>query len=144
MYYFDTCIWLSIFNKNEQNLSNGKNSKRLIELLLFEKDKKIYYSGFILRELEHKLKDNFEEKRNYFRNEENLIFVKATPKDYELARALETKYNKKLSFFDFLHIAICKNNKLILITLDKELIRIGKNETKTYSTIELLQSIKFI
>ncbi len=142
--YLDTCIWLSIFNKNEQNTINGKNSKKLVETILFKTNNKIIYSGFVLKELESKLNNNFAEKREYFQRENNIIFVKANQNDYDTARKIETTYKSNLSFFDCLHIAICKNNNFILITLDKELLTIGKLETKTYSPKEILQRINFI
>lgn len=142
--YLDTCVWLNIFNKNESSTINGKISKKLVENILFKTNNKIIYSGFILRELENKLNKNFNEKREYFRKEDNIIFIKATPLDYSFARQIENKYKSNLSFFDCLHLAICKNNNFILITLDRELLNIAKLETKAYSPKKLLQRINFI
>ena len=142
--YLDTCVWLNIFNKNEVNTPYGKISKKLVENILFKTNNKIIYSGFILRELENKLNKNFNEKREYFLREENIVFAKANQTDYSVARQIENKYKSNLSFFDCLHIAICKNNNFILITLDKELLNIAKLETKAYSPNELLQRINFI
>ncbi len=142
--YLDTCVWLNIFNKNELSTTNGKISKKLVESILFKTNNKIIYSGFILRELENKLNKNFNEKREYFLKEENIVFAKANQTDYSVARQIENKYKSNLSFFDCLHIAMCKNNNFILITLDKELHNIGKLETETYSPNELLQRINFI
>ena len=144
MYYIDTCVWLSIFNKNEKDTPNGKDSKQVVEKILFEQGDKIIYSGFVLRELQYKLIKYYEEKRQYLGNEKEIIFVKANPNDYALARELEKKYCQVLSFFDFLHLAICKNNNYTLITFDKELIKISQKEISVFSPKELLKRIDFI
>ena len=104
MYYFDTCVWLSAFNKNEANTENGKIAKMLIEKILFEKKEIIIYSGFVLRELENKLKEDFVEKQQYLRKEQQIVFVKATTEDYNLARKFEGNYPKTIGFYDFMHL----------------------------------------
>jgi len=144
MYYLDTCVWLSAFNKNEANTENGKIAKRLIEKVLFEKKEKIIYSGFVLRELENKLKGDFVEKQQYLKNEKQITFVKAITADYVLARKFEERYQRTLGFYDFMHLALCKNNNYQLITFDKDLLFIGKKEAKVTSPKQLLKRINFI
>jgi predicted nucleic acid-binding protein len=140
--YLDTCIWLNIFNKNEQE-KEFLESKELISLILFNKKFEIYYSGLILKEIKYKLNTNdFIKKRNFFRNEKT-IFLKTTNKDYESARKFELNKKNKLSFFDYLHLSVCKNNKLILITRDKELLKLAKTEIIALNPKELFQRINF-
>jgi predicted nucleic acid-binding protein len=140
--YLDTCIWLNIFNKNEQE-KEFLESKKLISLILFNKKFKIYYSGLILKEIKYKLNTNdFIKKRNFFRNEKT-IFLKTTNKDYESARNFELNKKNKLSFFDYLHLSVCKNNQLILITRDKELLKLAKTEIIALNPKELFQRINF-
>ncbi|MDD3083410.1 MAG: PIN domain-containing protein [Candidatus ainarchaeum sp.] len=141
--YLDTCIWLNIFNKNEKN-EEFNESKKLIEKLLFEKKFDIFYSGFILKEMQFKLSETeFLKKRDFFRNEK-IIFLKATNEDYNLARKFEIDNNYKISFFDYLHTSICINNNLILITRDKKLLVFTKTKIIALKPIELLQRINFL
>lgn len=126
-YYIDTCVWLNIFNVNEINTKESKYSKELIEKILFSKKHKILYSGFILKELEFKLKKDYEKKKNWFKTEPNMIFIKATEKIYDSARKLEKENNYKISFFDYMHITLAKETNSILITRDKDLLSTSKN-----------------
>ena len=144
MYYLDTCVWLSAFNKNETNTENGKIAKRIIEKILFDKNEIIIHSGFVLRELENKLKEDFIEKKQYLKNEQQIMFIKATTEDYALDRQFEKQYKRTLGFYDFMHLAICKNNNYQLVTFDKELLFIGIKEAKVLSPKELLKRINFI
>lgn len=143
-YYIDTCVWLNIFNINEVSTKESKYSKELIEKILFSEKHKILYSGFVLKELEFKLKENYEKKRNWFNNEPNLIFVKATNKTYEYARQLEKENNYKISFFDYIHLSIAKETNSILITRDKELLTTSKNLVIAQTPKIALERIDFI
>lgn len=142
-YYIDTCVWLNIFNINEVNTKESKYSKELIEKILFSKEHKILYSGFILRELEFKLKKDYEKKRNWFKNEPNLIFIKATEETYNYARKLEKENNYNISFFDYIHITLTKETKSILITRDKELLNTSKSLIIAQTPENALERIDF-
>jgi len=52
--------------------------------------------------------------------------VNVVEEDYSFARKLESELFYELSFYDCLHIAICKRLGLILVTRDKELLRFAK------------------
>jgi len=119
-HYLDTCIWLNLFKKEERKgILYWKIAKGLIDKLSEE----IIYSGFVLKELKYKLDEKtFREKRLFFKE---FSFIKATKEDYELARRLESV--SKISFFDCMHIAICKRIKAILVTRDKALIKFAKD-----------------
>ncbi|MDD4251022.1 MAG: PIN domain-containing protein [Candidatus ainarchaeum sp.] len=141
--YLDTCIWLNVFNKKEQ-LDEIKESKQLIEKALFNPKLNIYYSGFILKELQFKLNtNNFENKKQFFKKEK-LIFIKVLSEDYNLAREFEIENDFELSFFDYMHTSICKQNKLILITRDKDLLKFSKTKINSFSPKELFKRIDFI
>ncbi len=131
-YYFDTCIWLNFFKKEVNpytQIEYWKIVELFLEKILTSNNNSIYYSGFVLKELEYKLKDpyNFKIIKNFFKNEEKIIFIKADEEIYSFARNLESKFKYKISFFDCLHIAICKKNNFTLITRDNELINYSKN-----------------
>ena len=89
----------------------------------------IVYSGFVLKEIKHHLKDDrlFEEKQTFMGEEPKFIFIRATEEDYNFGRALESEFNFEISFFDCMHIAISKRLSCILVTRDKLLIEKAKN-----------------
>ena len=98
---------------------------------MFSEDEEIFYSGFVLKELKYKLdEDTYNEKLLFFKNEENFRFVKATQEDYSFAQKIESEFQYEISFFDCLHIAVCKRLNLMLITRDEELIKFAKKYIK--------------
>ncbi len=143
-YYIDTCIWLNLFNSDEVNTKQAKYSKELIKKILFSKNDKIFYSGFVLRELEFKLKENYEKKKEWFKNEPKLVFIKATEQTYNYARKLEKENNHKISFFDYIHITLTKETNSILITRDKELLETSKKLIIAQTPEIALERINFI
>jgi len=129
-FYVDSCIWLNLFKK-EGDPSKGvpywKIAEDFIEIIMFSQDKEIIYSGFVLKELKFKLEETvFKEKLLFFKEEEKIRFVKAEEEDYSFARKLEPELSYELSFYDCLHIAVCKRLNLILVTRDDILIQFAK------------------
>ena len=122
-YYVDTCIWLNLFKKEEGKVPYWMFAKDFLEKVMFSKDI-IYYSGFILRELEFVLNDQelFKNKLLFFKEEKSLVFVKAKDEDYVLARKIESDNGYKIGFYDCLHVAIAKRMKSVLVTRDNDLI----------------------
>ena len=123
-FYLDSCIWLNLFKK-EGSLSKGmpywKIAKDFIEKIIFSKDKSLIYSGLVFKELKYILGDEiFNKIKLYLKKEAK--FVSLNEEDYNFARTLEVTTKPKLSFFDYLHIAVCKRLNLVLITRDKDLI----------------------
>lgn len=122
-YYLDSCIWLNLFKKEKHYWKIAEN---FIKMILFSTDE-ITYSGFILKELKFKLnKNKFNEKVDFLKQEKKFNFIKSTQEDYNLARKIESEFNFEISFFDCLHISICKRLNFILITRDKLLIEKAK------------------
>ena len=141
-FYVDACIWLNLF-KEEGNPNKGipywKIAKYFIEKVMFSEDEEMIYSGFVLKEIRFKLdKDSYEEKLSFFKGEEKIKFVKATPEDYDIGRKLHTESKYEISFFDCMHTAICKRMGLILVTRDKELIKFAKKNVEVKKPEELL------
>lgn len=122
-YYLDTCIWLNLF-KREGDPTKGvpywKIARNFIEKV--SESDKIIVSTIVLKELEFKLKDKFLLAKNFFKNSDYIEIIKTTNEDYELARVLEKTEKIKLSFYDYLHIAIVQRLGVILITRDKDLM----------------------
>ena len=131
-FYLDSCIWLNLFKK-EGDETKGipfcKLAKDFIEKIMFSEKDEIIYSGFILKELKHILSEKeFNEKLLFLKNE--FKFIKATEKDYDFARKLESELKYEISFFDCLHIAVCKRLDLVLVTRDELLIKYAKDLIK--------------
>ncbi|MDD4983478.1 MAG: PIN domain-containing protein [Candidatus ainarchaeum sp.] len=124
-YYVDSCIWLNLFKMeigSNSIVPSWKIAKDFFEKIIFSEDK-IYYSGFVIKELSGKLDaDQLQDKIKYIRSEKNFVYIKATEEDYAFARNLEQEFGFKISFFDCMHIAICKRNNFVLVTRDKLLI----------------------
>ncbi|MBU1246289.1 MAG: PIN domain-containing protein [Nanoarchaeota archaeon] len=134
LFYLDSCIWLNFFKKEgdaDKGIPYWKIAKDFIEKIIFSKEDEIIYSGFVLKELKFKLNEKeFKEKLLFFKNEERFKFVKATEEDYSFARKLESDLKYEISFFDCLHIAICKRLNLVLVTRDEDLIKFANKYIK--------------
>ena len=130
-YYLDTCIWLNLLKK-EGDSSKGKPywkiAKEFIQKIVFSENKEIIYSGFVIKELRYKLEElNMDvNKLLFLKKGTKFKFVKAKSEDYLFARELEKRYQDKLSFYDYLHIAVCKRIYATLITRDYEMIKVAK------------------
>ncbi len=141
-FYVDSCIWLNLFKK-EGNPDKGvpywKIAKDFIDQVMFSEDEGMIYTGFVLKEIRQRLDAKiYEEKLDFFRGEKKIKFIKATPKDYDLARKLEDESKFEISFFDCIHIAISKRLNLILVTRDNKLIEFAKKHIEVKKPEELL------
>ena len=130
-YYIDSCIWLNLFKK-EGDETKGKPYWQIAKeflLFIFKSNNTIYYSGIILKEIQYVLEDDelFNERKKFFKQEENIISINITSNDYELARNIENETDFQISFYDYLHLAICINNNFILITRDKDFLKLANN-----------------
>ena len=130
-FYLDTCIWLNLFKKegdSTKGVPYWRIAKDFIEKVIFSDDEEIIYSGLILKEMRFKFKNNeiFKEKELFFKEEIKFRFVKTAEEDYSFARKLESELMYELSFYDCLHIAICRRLNLVLVTRDADLIRFAR------------------
>ena len=131
LFYLDTCIWLNLFKKegdSTKGIPYWRIAKDFIEKVIFSDDKEIIYSGLILKEIKFKFKNDeiFKEKELFFKEEIKFRFVKTAEEDYSFARKLESELMYRLSFYDCLHIAICRRLNLVLVTRDADLIRFAR------------------
>ena len=126
-YYVETCIWLNLCKK-EGDATKGIPYWILTEDFLEqadEDDATIFVSTITLKELFFKLGDKFEELKQFFNENEYIQLIKTTPEDYDLAREFE-KNHALLSFYDYLHVAICKRLGCPLVTRDRDLIEFAR------------------
>src|SRR3989344_2876280 len=138
LYYLDSCIWLNLFKKEIGSLENLPYWK--ITKIFLENSKtnnsKIIISTIILKELYFVSGNKFNYIKKFFKIN-NIIIEKTTNEDYYLARQFENE-NKKLSFYDYLHVAIAKRLNAVLITRDKDLILFAKNYINVFKPEELI------
>ena len=130
IYYVDSCIWLNLFKKEGDAIRGTpywKLAEDFIEKIIFSENE-IVYSGFVLKEIRHDLSNEelFKEKHTFLEEEPKFSFVKTTPEDYAFGRKLEAEFNFEISFFDCMHIAICKRWGYILVSRDNLLIKYAK------------------
>jgi predicted nucleic acid-binding protein len=119
MFYLDTCIWLNLFKK-EGDASKGVPYWKIAEDFV-SKFSDVSYSDMVIRELKfHLSPEQFEEKLRFLKK--HFRHVQVISEDYLLARMLESKSGYTISFYDCIHIAICKRCGFALVTRDRELI----------------------
>ncbi len=120
-FYVDTCIYLNLWKMEKRFWKIAKH--------FFEKYKShtFYYSGFVLKEIQYKIKkDLFIEKRKLFCKNNNFIKFIANKNLIDKARDIEIETNFEISFFDIIHMLIAKETNSILITRDQKLIQTCK------------------
>ncbi|MCK4670002.1 MAG: PIN domain-containing protein [Nanoarchaeota archaeon] len=142
-FYLDSCIWLNLFKKEgdpRKGTPYWKIAKDFIENVMFSENKEILYSGFILRELQFRLKNDkvYKEKRTFLREEPKFKFIKVIQEDKVLARKLESESCFEISFYDCLHMAICERTNSVLVTRDYDLIEFAKDYIKVQKPENLL------
>ena len=87
----------------------------------------IVFTGLILKELQYKLTaEMFKEKSDLLKS----TYEKADviEEDYKSARKLESKSNFEVSFYDCLHICVCKRLNLVLVTRDSLMLNFARTE----------------
>jgi predicted nucleic acid-binding protein len=126
-YYVDTCIWLNLFKKGgdpSKGVPYWEIAQEFLRQMLFSRHQ-IVYSGVVLRELQIKLAENYQKARLYIEGL-RLMKIDMTDDDKIMARGLESQYGFEISFYDLMHITLCKRHNCILITRDKQMTEIAR------------------
>ena len=131
-YYVDTCIWLNLFNK-EQAKVQGLPVWKIAELFLKQYKKDIICSEFVTIEIVSK-----GEKEKLIIIQEYASYIQISTEEERLAREIESQESYNLSFYDCMHLAICKTRGYTLITRDKELLDRGEKYITTLKPENLL------
>lgn len=139
-YYVDTCIWLNLFKKEgdpTKGVPYWQLAKEFVEQAE-EKNETILVSTIILKELQCKAGEKFDELKQFFKETTCIQLIKTTNEDYTLARIFEQQHGQ-LSFYDYLHVAIAKRLKALFITRDSELLQFARNNVLVFKPEELLR-----
>lgn len=120
-YYVDACVYLNIWKK-ERRFWKGSQ-----DFFLRKVSSTIYYSGYVLKEVEFNLGEEMRAMKSAI-IERLLRFDKLTLTDMELnlAREIETAIHYEISFYDIIHIILAKKSASILVTRDRKLIKFAK------------------
>ncbi len=116
-FYFDTSIWLDLFeNRNEPNLPKGKWASELVSKIIKNDDIIIYsdnniFELIVLEYSKYELEKMFKPLRPI------LLFVESTKK--QIGQAKDLSFKRNIPKRDALHALIARDNKAILVTLDK-------------------------
>ena len=128
-FYVDTNIYLNLWKK-EGDATKGTPYWKLAKDFLDKVNKErhdIIFTGLILKELKYALTyEQFKEKEELLKASFQKVDV--ITEDYKYARRLESQSKFMLSFYDCLHIAICKRLDLVLITRDNLLLITSKRQ----------------
>jgi len=135
-YYVDSCIWLNLFKK-EGDPTKGVPYWKLAKDFL-EQNNQLIISTIVLKELSYKLENQFEEKLKFFKDTEFVKIIETMPEDYDLARKFEDEETFKISFYDYLHVAIAKRINAQLITRDKDLMDFASKHIEVFKPEDLL------
>ncbi|MBI3035723.1 PIN domain-containing protein [Candidatus Woesearchaeota archaeon] len=129
-FYVDTNIYLNLWKK-EGDSTKGTHYWKLAQDFMdkAERDNSIIaFSGLILKELKYKLTpEQFKEKSDLLKSTYKKVDV--LEEDYDNARKLESKSGFDISFYDCLHIAVCKRLNLVLVTRDRLMLDFAKSES---------------
>ena len=140
VYYVDSCIWLNLFKK-EGDEKKGKPywkiARDFLEMVEKNRDEVVVFT-IVIKEISFKADDKLEMIINFLKNENYIKIIKTKNEDYDFARFFERKKGNKLSFYDFLHVAVSYRLNAYLITRDKELIDACKNIINVCKPEELI------
>ncbi|MBT5342669.1 PIN domain-containing protein [Candidatus Woesearchaeota archaeon] len=135
-YYVDSCIWLNLFKK-EGDETKGVPYWKLAKDFI-EDENNIIVSTIVIKELSFKIEEKLNYVMKFFKDNESIKMIKTVPEDYDLARKFEDEEEVKISFYDYLHVAISKRLNIPLITRDKDLIAFAKKHIEVYRPEELI------
>jgi predicted nucleic acid-binding protein len=129
-YYLDSCIWLNLFKKEIGGDRRFPYWGIALDFLENVDDKGgvIYVSGIVLKELYFVMGKDFWKAKKFFKENGFVEIIKTSRIDYNLARDFEDKDLARISFYDYLHVAVAKRLNCCFVTRDKDLIEFAKRK----------------
>jgi len=126
---------LNLFKK-EGDASKGVPYWKLAKDFL-EKSNKLIISTIVLKELSFKV-ENIDKTMKFFKDSEFIEIIKTRSEDYDLARKFEDEEEYKISFYDYLHVAIAKRLNIPLITRDRDLMDFARKQIDVFKPEDLI------
>jgi predicted nucleic acid-binding protein len=141
-FYVDTCIYLNLWKKERGFIFEEPLwgiAKKFFDYVS-RQNHIIYYSGFILKELLNKLStEEYLKKREIFEEENIFKKVMLTKEEYHRAITIKNSIKTKCSLLDIIHVMLAKKTNSVLITQDKELLKLSnKNNVKAQTAQEAI------
>lgn len=132
MYYFDTSIWIDIYDKRGYN---GEVAKKLMEKIIIQ-DSYVLYSDVVVLELQ---------RLGFFENEINHMFGIAKPDNIKRAQSSRTQIEeanrvakqRNVPLRDALHAILARDNEAQLVSRDWDFEQL-KDITTTKKPEDLL------
>ncbi len=119
-FYVDACIYINLWNKEKKYWEIAE------QFFSRHEHERIYYSGFVLKELQFILSaDEFKKNRIAIIMQQNFRRLFLSDKEMASARKIEAEINYEISFYDIIHMLLAKQAEAVLITRDKKLIKIA-------------------
>ncbi|MBI2575347.1 PIN domain-containing protein [Candidatus Woesearchaeota archaeon] len=121
-YYLDTAIWLDFFeNRNEPNMPKGDWAHKLLNKII-KNNGRVIYSDIVLLEIGITGYQPYEIEKLFEKIKPILIFAESTEKQAGKAKDLSSK--RSIPKGDALHAILARDNKAMLVTLDKHFKRL--------------------
>jgi predicted nucleic acid-binding protein len=134
VFYLDSCIWLNLFKKevSAAGISYWELADEFVSRIIASDDEEIAYSGIVIKEIRFKLNDSalFRKALQLIEHPVKSRYVVLCEEDYSFARKLESSLKYSLSFYDCLHIALCKKHNMVLVTRDNLLLKISRRHVR--------------
>jgi len=134
-FYFDTSIWLDLFeNRDEPNLLKGTWARKLITKII-SKDDKVVYSDLTLTELNDAGYSEYDIEELLKPLGKILIFLETT--DKQLGKGTDLSAKRDVPKGDAIHALIARDSGADLVSLDKHFDLLS-DIIKRYSSRELV------
>lgn len=134
-YYVDTCVWLNLFNK-EENPATGYRywgaAQDFFDRVMESEEAIILISPVVLQEIKRKLGNAaYETVEQELNENDKILSIQLTDHDKADARKLESQYHFNISFGDLLHLILSRRFGATLVTRDRQLMDISNENQVT-------------
>ena len=139
-YYLDSCIWLNLFKREGDARKGVPYWEIALNFLenVEEGNGVVYVSTIVLKELHFILGKDFWRVQKFFKESGFINIIKTAREDYDLAREFEEEDSARISFYDYLHVAIAKRLGCYFLTRDQDLIEFAGDKIEVCKPEDLI------
>lgn len=143
LYYLDSSVWINLFKKEESGkLKFWLLAESFINAAANVGNVRIIISPVVIKELTYNLdRKRFALSKKAFNTNKEIAFIRTGDIDYDFARKIEYAEHYAASFFDCLHIAICKRIGAALVSRDYLQIEIARKHIQAGRPEDLIQEL---